>query len=437
MQTTAPVAPPYRPGDLVTGRYEIRSLLAQGGSSEVYLATDRVLRRSVVIKAPRVGLLRDPQAVARFRREAEGLARLSHPSLVTIHDVGLDPHGPYLVEEYVEGRSLADVLRDQGPFAIVRTEQIGAAVADAIAAVHDAGMLHRDLKPENLMLTPSGGVKLLDLGIVWGAEWTSLSSAGEILGTAAYVSPEQALGLRLDPRSDVYSLGVVLYEMLSGHPPFSGSTFEILDHHVRRPPRPVRSVRVDVPPRLAAVVERCLAKEPVRRPASARIVAEELRTCLRHPNTTDTRRLPAVTERPSPPRPTKRRARRFATAAAIVVVLAAALAMLTLPHAEAALRPPTKIAAHGGCDGFLRYRVVVVWQAPPGGADGYVVFRQSVPNGRWARAAVFTDRLVTTYEDHGLGASTEYRYEVRATQGDRLSQPSRPVTAGTPLICFG
>src|SRR5205809_875770 len=228
MGTYAPVAPPYRPGDVIAGRYEIRSLLDQGGSSEVYLATDRVLRRSVVIKAPRAALLRDPRAVARFRREAEGLARLAHPSLVTIHDVGLEPHGPYLVEEFVPGRSLADVIRDEGPMPPGRAAQIGAAAADGLAAVHDAGMLHRDLKPENLMLTPNGGVKLLDLGIVWAADWTPLSAIGEVLGTAAYVSPEQASGRPLDPRSDVYSLGVVLYEMLTGRPPFSGSPLELL-----------------------------------------------------------------------------------------------------------------------------------------------------------------------------------------------------------------
>ena len=195
---------------------------------------------------------------------------------MTIHDVGLDPQGPYLVEEFVPGRSLAELLRDRGSLAPATAADIGAATADALAAVHDAGLLHRDLKPGNLMLTPTGGVKLLDLGIAWAADWTSLSGVGEILGTAAYVSPEQVSGGHLDARSDIYSLGVVLYEMLAGHPPFSGTTLELLDHHARRPPRPLRSIRADVPPELARVVERCLAKEPERRPATARIAASEL-----------------------------------------------------------------------------------------------------------------------------------------------------------------
>jgi serine/threonine-protein kinase len=436
VETYAPVAPPYRPGDVIAGRYEIRSLLDQGGSSEVYIATDRVLRRSVVIKAPRAALLRDPQAVARFRREAEGLARLAHPSLVTIHDVGLEPHGPYLVEEYVPGRSLADVIRDEGPLPPARAAQIGAAAADGLAAVHDAGMLHRDLKPENLMLTPNDGVKLLDLGIVWAADWTPLSSIGEVLGTAAYVSPEQASGRPLDPRSDVYSLGVVLYEMLTGRPPFSGSPLELLEHHARRPPRPLLSIRAGLPPRLADVVERCLAKEPDRRPASARALAAELRKTSRRTNETEVLPLPVATERLPRSRSARRRVR-FAAAAVVVAVVAAALTLLALPHPQTALGAPSKITAHGACDGFLKYRATVAWQGPVAGADGYLVFRRSLPEGTWAKAAVITDPLATTFQDHGLGAAREYAYRIRATGGDRVSRPSHSATVGTPLFCFG
>jgi serine/threonine-protein kinase len=437
METYAPVAPPYRPGDVIAGRYEIRSLLDQGGSSEVYLATDRVLRRSVVIKAPRAALLRDARAVARFRREAEGLARLAHPSLVTIHDVGLEPHGPYLVEEYVPGRSLADVIRDEGPLSPARAAQIGADAADGLAAVHDAGMLHRDLKPENLMLTPNDGVKLLDLGIVWAADWTPLSAVGEVLGTAAYVSPEQASGRPLDPRSDVYSLGVVLYEMLTGHPPFSGSPLELLDHHARQPPRPLLSIRAGLAPRLVDVVERCLAKDPDRRPASARALTAELRTCSRREvNQTEILPLPVPTERLPRSRPVHRRAR-FAAAAVVVAVLATALTLLALPHPQPALGAPSKITARGACDGFLKYRATVTWHGPVRGADGYLVFRRSLPDGTWARAAVITDPLSTTFQDHGLGGAREYAYRIRATGGDRVSRPSSSATAGTPLFCFG
>jgi serine/threonine protein kinase len=438
MQASPPVAPPYRPGDLIAGRYEIRSLLDQGGSSEVYLATDRILHRSVVIKTPRAALLRDPRAVARFRREAEGLARLAHPSLVTIHDVGLEPYGPYLVEEYVAGRSLAVVLRDEGPLSPLTTAEVGAAAADALGAVHDAGMVHRDLKPENLMLTRDGGVKLLDLGIVWAAEWTPLSSIGEVLGTAAYVSPEQALGRPLDPRSDLYSLGIVLYEMLTGQPPFAGTPLELLDHHVRMPPRPVRSVRRDVPPQLATVVERCLAKDPASRPASARQLAALLRKSVRRePNMTETLPRPVPTQRLPVSRLSRRRRLRFAAAAAVVAVLAIALTLVALPHPVPALGAPSNIRAQAACDGFLKYRATITWHAPSQGVDGYLVFRRALPSGRWGRAAALTDPHVTTYRDHGLGAASEYAYRVRATDGDRVSRPSLTATVGTPLFCFG
>ena len=427
MQAFAPVAPPYRPGDVVGGRYEIRSLLDQGGSSEVYLATDRVLRRAVVIKAPRAGLLRDPRALARFRHEALGLARLSHPSLVTIHDVGLDPHGPYLVEEFVPGRSLAELLRDRGSLAPATAADIGAATADALAAVHDAGLLHRDLKPGNLMLTPTGGVKLLDLGIAWAADWTSLSGVDEILGTAAYVSPEQVSGGHLDARSDIYSLGVVLYEMLAGHPPFSGTTLELLDHHARRPPRPLRSIRADVPPELARVVERCLAS----------LAERTLRGTARRLG------VPAAHGGPC-------RARRGRCAARATGQAGCrsdghhARWGAQRPRPGASRReesgfppPPSGIGAHGACDGFLKYRVTVTWQPAAAAADGYVVFRRALPRGSWTRAALITDPRATSFVDRGLGADTVYGYEVRATAGDRMSKPSHAVTGGTPTFCFG
>ena len=424
--------PPYRPGDLIGGRYDVRSLLDQGGSSEVYLATDRRLPRSVVLKVPRAALHRDTDALVRFRREAEALARIDHPYLVTIHDVELEP--PYLVEEYVAGRSLSETLREQGSFPLPRAAEIGAAAADAVAAVHEAGMLHRDLKPGNLMLTPGGGVKLLDLGIAWAPWWTPLSGADEIHATAAYVSPEQAAGRPLDARSDIYALGVLLYEMVAGRPPFQGTPLELLEHHARQEPRPLGSIRHDVPPDFAAIVERCLAKDPARRIQSARIVAEELREWLRdEPDVTVTQRLSAVTERL--PRTPDRRWRRFIPAAVGALLLAAAL--FALPQAEASVPPPTRITAHGACDGFLQFRATVSWRAPSQPVDGYEIFRRSLPDGTWTRVAVIHYPSTGTYTDHGLGADSEYGYEVRATQGDRVSHPSRPASAGTPLFCFG
>src|SRR5919204_903792 len=205
------------------GRYEIDSVLGHGGMAEVYLGTDRVLGRRVAIKVLEPQFARDATFVARFRREAQSAAALSHPNVVNVFDTGSDDGTHFIVMEYVAGKTLSEVIKD-APLLPERAVEIAEAVAAALAFAHQAGIVHRDVKPGNIMLTSSGDVKVMDFGIARATSTDSLTQTANVLGTATYFSPEQAQGQKVDARSDVYSLGCVLYEMLTGHPPFAGET---------------------------------------------------------------------------------------------------------------------------------------------------------------------------------------------------------------------
>jgi len=200
----------YGIDSVLAGRYEIRSLLGQGGMAEVYSALDRVLGRLVAVKVLRESLAEDRRAVARFRREARAVAALSHPGIVSIHDVGSDGATPFMVMELVSGEPLSQVIWREAPLSVERAAGIGEAVGEALAFAHDAGIVHRDVKPGNVMIRANGHVKVLDFGIARALAWTPVTEGGAVQGTAEYVSPEQISGLSLDGRSDVYSLGVVL-----------------------------------------------------------------------------------------------------------------------------------------------------------------------------------------------------------------------------------
>jgi len=250
--------------------------------SEVMAALDTVLHRPVAVKILREHLAHDPIAVARFRREARAVAALSHPNIVAIHDVGaveheqvvdgrrLVPGRPYLVTELVVGQPLDLLLRRDGPLAWRTAAEVGEAVAAALAYAHGGGIVHRDLKPANVMLTPWGHVKVLDFGIALAPTWTPITDGGRVHGTAEYLSPEQARGDGVDGRSDLYSLGVVLYELLTGRVPFTGdNAVAVALQHLEQRPEPIRSFRPDVPLELERVVLRCLEKDAAGRYASA------------------------------------------------------------------------------------------------------------------------------------------------------------------------
>jgi eukaryotic-like serine/threonine-protein kinase len=263
---------------VLSDRYELGRVLGRGGMAEVREARDLVLGRRVAVKVLHAALADDPAFIERFRREATAVAALNHPSLVGIFDAGSDGDIRYLVMEYLEGRTLADVLRQDGRLEPDRALEVGIAAAGALEAVHQAGLVHRDVKPANIMVTPSGGVKLMDLGIARAADATSLTATQSVIGTAAYLSPEQARGLPADARSDLYSLGCVIYETVAGRRPFEGdSAVSVALQHVNDDP-PAPSHLVDgLPEGLDAVLARALAKDPDRRYATAAEMAADLR----------------------------------------------------------------------------------------------------------------------------------------------------------------
>jgi len=244
-------------------RYEVGRLLGAGGMAEVYEGRDRLLARRVAIKVPLSQHAHDSDFAHRFRREAQAAASLSHPGVVAVYDTGSENGTHFIVMEYVDGRTLKDVIRAEAPLYPDRAAEISADVCSALAAAHARGMVHRDVKPANIMLMPDGRVKLMDLGIARVAAGETLTQTAAMLGTAQYLSPEQAQGQEVDYRSDLYSLGCCLYEMLTGTVPFRGATpVAIAYRHVREDPAPPRLLNPDIPPSLEAVCLKAMAKRP-------------------------------------------------------------------------------------------------------------------------------------------------------------------------------
>jgi serine/threonine-protein kinase len=264
----------------------------------VYRARDRVLEREVALKLIRPERAGDAETRQRFLREARSAATLNHPGIATVYEAGetpaTEPGGAsslFIAEELVQGETLAASIA-RGPLPIGEVVRFGAQMAEALGEAHDGGIVHRDVKPSNLMLTPDGQVKILDFGVARQRQWQgglesgeldiatwSRTSPGVLLGTPAYMPPEQIVGESVDPRADVYAAGCVLYELLAGRPPFTGATTEeVLRRCLTETPRPVRELRPGVPDAMAAVVARALERDPRRRYANGKELAEALRT---------------------------------------------------------------------------------------------------------------------------------------------------------------
>ena len=262
------------------GRYAVIERVGTGGMAEVYRARDDLLGREVAIKVLHDRYSRDRSFVERFRREAQAAANLTHPNIVALYDYGADGDTYFIVMEFIEGRSLADIISEEGPLLPERAAEIASDVAKALERAHAGGLVHRDVKPSNIMITDSGQTKVTDFGIVralGGDNEQTMTQTGMVIGTAAYLSPEQAQGNPIDARSDVYALGIVLYEMLTGSVPFSGDTpLAIAYKHVRENPEPPSSVNPDVPAPLDAVAMKALAKNPDNRYGSAAEMHDDL-----------------------------------------------------------------------------------------------------------------------------------------------------------------
>src|SRR4051812_46370188 len=258
-------------------RYELGEAIGHGGMADVYLAHDRLLDRRVAVKVLSPQFASDPTNVERFRREAQAAAGLSHPHIVAVYDWGEEDGTSFIVMEYVPGQTLREILQTYGRLGPVDAARIAAEIADALSFAHVNGVVHRDVKPGNVLVTPQGQVKVTDFGIARAETSEPLTKTGAVLGTATYFSPEQAQGFSLDGRSDVYALGVVLYEMLTGVAPFTASSpVSVAYKHVREAPAPPSKLVPDLPGAMDRIVLTAMAKDLDRRYASA----QDLRTDL-------------------------------------------------------------------------------------------------------------------------------------------------------------
>ncbi|HEX5594443.1 MAG TPA: protein kinase [Micromonosporaceae bacterium] len=259
------------PGVKLGDRYRLDERIAGGGMGDVWRGTDEVLGRTVAVKILLPALLDEPGFAERFRGEARTMATINHPGVVDVYDYGSDQQVAFLVMEYVEGDALSRTLARVGRLTPARTMALVAQAAEALHAAHEKGIVHRDVKPGNLLVRPNGTLVLTDFGIARSAMVAQLTAAGSVLGTASYISPEQAAGQVATPASDVYALGVVAYQCLSGRRPFEGSNpFEIAMKHVRDMPGPLPG---DIPPAVRSIVERAMAKDPAARWPSAAALA--------------------------------------------------------------------------------------------------------------------------------------------------------------------
>ena len=268
-------------------RYEIGGVLGRGGMAEVHRGRDLRLGREVAVKVLRSDLARDPSFQVRFRREAQAAASLNHPAIVAVYDTGEDRSSsgatPYIVMEYVEGDTLRDVLRREGVLSPERAMNFAADICNALDFSHRNGIVHRDVKPGNVMVTPQGTVKVMDFGIARAVSDSAatMTSTAAVIGTAQYLSPEQARGESVDARSDVYSVGCLLYELVTGAPPFTGdSPVSVAYQHVREDPRLPSSVNPAIPPELDAILLKALSKNPANRYQSAADMRNDLLRAL-------------------------------------------------------------------------------------------------------------------------------------------------------------
>lgn len=261
-------------GRVLAGRYRIESLIGTGGMGEVYRAQDLTLERPVAVKMLRAEFASDKEFIRRFRQEATAAASLSNPHIVGVFDVGEDDGEHYIVMELVEGRTLKDEIRSEGRLPLPLALTISQAVASALVAAHAKRVVHRDIKPENILLTSRGEIKVADFGIARASTTQTLIHTKSIVGSAHYISPEQARGGFVDEKSDLYALGVIMYEMLTGKPPFDGpSPIAVALRHIHDDPPPIRKLRPDLPKPVEAIVTRLLAKSPEERPSSAQTLA--------------------------------------------------------------------------------------------------------------------------------------------------------------------
>ena len=346
-------------GELIAGRYELEQRLGSGGMAEVFCASDRLLERRVAVKVLHERWSRDPDLVERFRREARTAARLSHPNIVTAIDRGEWRGRPYIVLEYIEGTNLKQLVLGERQVPIRDALELAVQIGRGLGYAHRHGVVHRDVKPQNVLLGV-GEAKVTDFGVALSSDLDELTLTGSIVGRSDYLAPEQADGRAADERSDVYSLGVVVFELLTGAPPFSGDSFlDVALQHLSQPAPSVLERRPDTPPRIAAAVARALAKVPGSRFQSMDEFVAELEACRADGDPSD-----GATMIHEPPRwdtfgHRPRNRRRLLVSAAALALLAAA-AVIGVPFLPSQSHPRALAAA------ATRLRTVAAYDPSPG-----------------------------------------------------------------------
>lgn len=268
--------------NVIADRYEVVSHIGQGGMADVFLAVDTILNRQVAIKILRADLSTDAVSILRFEREAQAAAALAHPNIVEIYDVGDYKGHHYIVMEYVTGKTLKQVIRSRGPLVNEEAVDIMKQLCSAISEAHSRGIIHRDIKPQNVIVKADGSIKILDFGIATAKGSMHLTQANNVMGSVHYLAPELAKGEAASPQSDIYALGIVLYEMLAGDVPFKADqAVQIALKHIREPMPDVRLINASVPQSIANVITRATAKDPNNRYGSCREMLQDISTCLR------------------------------------------------------------------------------------------------------------------------------------------------------------
>ena len=383
---------------MIAGRFELEEVVGSGGMASVYRAHDRMLERPVAVKILHEHYVSDEEAVERFQREARSAAQLAHPNIVTVIDRGEDDGRPYIVFEYVEGENLKQLVTREGALPVGTVIDLGIQIAQALEAAHERGVVHRDIKPQNVLLAEEGRVKVTDFGIARSRGTEGLTLTGTIMGTSDYIAPEQAKGEPAGEASDIYSLGVVLYELLTGRVPYEAeSPVAVAMRHVHDPIPSVRSVRPEVPPRLDAAVRRALAKEPRDRFASMSDLVAELEACRRgdvpvaHDSSATVIVPPVARQKP-------RRARR-ALRMVVITLLAVAVVVAAAVGAYVLTKGASNATGIGG-GGSSAGRAVRL-----SGVTAYDPEGTGTPGEHNAQAPLATDRNPQTYwtteEYHG------------------------------------
>jgi predicted Ser/Thr protein kinase len=319
--------------ELIAGRYELEQKVGSGGMSKVYRAHDRLLERTVALKILHEQYSQDDEYVERFRREARSVAQLTHPNIVTVIDRGEHEGRQFIVFEYIDGENLKQLVEREGPLPARQVIELGLQIASALASAHARGVVHRDVKPQNVILTDEGRPKVTDFGIARSSDVESVTLTGTVMGTSEYIAPEQARGEAVDYRSDVYSLGVILYELCTGDVPYPGENpVSVAMRHLHEPVPSARAHRPDIPGRLDAAIRKAMAKDPAERFGSMDELIAALEGSLRGLGDGEqTIVLPA----PARPRRGRRAARRVVRAVvlsvlALLLVAAAAVGAFAL-----------------------------------------------------------------------------------------------------------